>query len=226
MPTIPPEVVNILKLGLVGFCFLLAFLTYKLLEKALDKRTISAALIGLIRSFMGLTLALGVLVGGMNVIEKYILKRPKYPEASSISGQWDYVCEVTNAPSEVIAKYGKGYKHGGICTITAKDGEDSSEWSLGGTRLWRSWEDKDGKPGKETVNYPWRTEWGAITSKDAISYTYAIESDHGIVKGFAWGNIKTVDGTQIIEGNFYQLPPVDPMSGTYRFKRPALISKK
>ena len=217
MPPIPSVVVDILKLGLIGLSFLLALLSYRLVKQSLDKPDQKHH--GLISTYMVLTIALVGLTGVSILIEKLFAKPRPYPGVGSIAGEWEYVCSMTNAPEDVEKKYGKGYQHGGICTISPRDESDGTEWLLAGNRQWRSWDDKGGKPGKEDVKFPWKTEWGAITSKDAISYTYAIQTDQGPVKGFAWGNIRTSGDMQFIEGNFYQLPPVDTMSGTYVFKR-------
>lgn len=86
-------VVEILKLGLSGFCFLLAYLSYDLLKKEQAKEYPRDAILRLIQIFMGFALLLGILVGVLPLFGRGGTE-PPFPTPTPVV-QTDYVLDYT-----------------------------------------------------------------------------------------------------------------------------------
>jgi hypothetical protein len=125
----------------------------------------------------------------------------------NIAGTWEYSCRAMDTK----------YSHGGTATIEMRDSTYGPQWQLTGERRWR---ERDGGH-EEGINFHWETNWAAFTEQDRLKYTYDIQTDRGAVLGYADGSItEWKDGKpSVIRGRFYQLPPLDPMYGTYEFIR-------
>lgn len=68
--------VEILKLGISGFCFLLAFLGYLMLRKEQDRNTARNKVLVSIRFFLIVSIILGVLVSGSSLVQSYLNSTP------------------------------------------------------------------------------------------------------------------------------------------------------
>lgn len=76
MPTLTNlNVVQILQVGISGLCFLLAFLVYSLLRRALTLPSVGEHIIKLIKSFMLLTCVFVVLVFATTILNTFISKQ-------------------------------------------------------------------------------------------------------------------------------------------------------
>jgi hypothetical protein len=145
---------------------------------------------------LGATFLAGSLAGSFS--------QPSMDPATDISGNWQYNCDALD----------RKYSHGGDLVIKTRMTPYGPQWQLAGTRRWRV---IDGT--REEISYNWSTEWGAFTDNDRIKYTYQIATDKGVVIGCADGAItEWKNGRPArMAGRFYQLPPLDPMYGSYVF---------
>jgi hypothetical protein len=128
-------------------------------------------------------------------------------EGLDIGGRWQYKCKALD----------REYSHGGDGTIEIRSTAYGPQWQLAGTRRWK---ELNGNR-EDNLNYSWSTDWAAVTERDRIKYTYRVSTNRGVVIGFADGAItERRNGRPVrIDGNFYQLPPFDPMYGVYEFTR-------
>lgn len=128
----------------------------------------------------------------------------------NISGAWEYICKQS----------GTQYSHGGISKIEQKTTPYGPQWNLQGTRKWVAKKETNFKPTVVDPPFNWQTTWGAITDENLLRFTYTITTPDGTIEGYAWGVIKGEKSKpHTIEGNFYQLPPFQPMFGTFELRR-------
>lgn len=145
-------------------------------------------------------------------------------KALDISGEWKYHCvgDLSSTPYIYKDQVVKSYEHGGVCQIDVNPTEFGIEWRLYGQRMWVNWTDSHGSFHKDRLSpaVNWQTDWGVMTARDALKFTYRVETSEGPVLGFGWA---TVSGTnnrgESIEGSFYQLPPRKTIYGTMEFRR-------
>jgi hypothetical protein len=74
------QIVEILKLGLIGLAFLFFFLAWNLLRKEQQRDTVRQPILGMIRTYMVLSIVLVVVVGGFDVV-RYIWPPSQRPDA-------------------------------------------------------------------------------------------------------------------------------------------------
>jgi hypothetical protein len=125
----------------------------------------------------------------------------------SIKGSYKYRCKSQQK------------NHGGICSIDIIPTENGLQWKLIGKRMWEELRDSLGKLGDVrtlAIPYKWETTWGDFISKDNVAYTYEITKVDKHIKGYAEG---TVENSDYITGNYWQLPPEDPLFGYFEFRR-------
>jgi hypothetical protein len=59
-----------------------------------------------------------------------------------------------------------------------------------------------------------------ITSSNKLRFDYTVQRPEGAVIGYGWAEIVSKDGRpELVKGNFYQVPPVDPLFGWMEFKK-------
>jgi hypothetical protein len=135
-----------------------------------------------------------------------------FSDPPEIDGVWKYEC----------IREDDTYKHGGVCEISLKRASFGWEFSIRGKRTWFA----------HKVNGAWETEslaavsgwentWGTFTGDDSLRYAYSINTKGTLVQGYGWATIGKDEGNKpnLMEGNFFQLPPHDPFYGYQRYWR-------
>ena len=122
------------------------------------------------------------------------------------AGEWTYECDAID----------KEYRHGGTAKLRAERTAYGINLFIEGTREWRQL----GKAPREDIQFKWHSSWGTLTAADKFTFEYNVEKSDAIIHGFAWGDItfKNQKPT-LLDGNFYQVPPTDPLFGHMVFKR-------
>lgn len=132
--------------------------------------------------------------------------------------------EQLNKYSQIVGHYKYKCKsvpknHGGICQIEIITTDNGLQWKLTGERRWEEIKDSSGaiiRKNKLDIPYQWETTWGDFISDNKIAYRYEITKVDKHIKGYAEG---TVNNTNNISGNYWQLPPDDPLFGSFEFIR-------
>jgi hypothetical protein len=128
------------------------------------------------------------------------------PPVPDFSGNWTYRCNAIDVD----------YKHGGVCTLEAKAGEYGIGFNISGTRQWRQYSNAP----VQNITFNWHSKWGILTDSNRFQFEYEVEKNNGIIHGFAWGDIKYENGKPFsLSGNFYQVPPTDPLFGFMTFTK-------
>lgn len=129
-------------------------------------------------------------------------------ETTDISGKWKYRCTVISVDRQ----------WGGTCDIEQTSTPYGIGWKLHGHRRWTKNSALPTTP--LAAAFYWEPQWGAITDRSTMRFTYSIATNSGNVEGYAYGDIKVVDGApKAIDGKFYQLPPFEPVHGIIEFRR-------
>ncbi|MBL7954586.1 MAG: hypothetical protein JNJ91_06080 [Flavobacteriales bacterium] len=129
-----------------------------------------------------------------------------------------------NEYSRIVGKYkyrckSKVKNHGGVCEISLVTTANGLQWKLQGNRLWEEVKDTSGKVVKQVtldIPYQWQTSWGDFISDHRIAYTYEITKEDTHLKGYAEGEV--LDDNNV-KGNYWQLPPNEPLFGSFEFRR-------
>jgi hypothetical protein len=75
-----------------------------------------------------------------------------------------------------------------------------------------------GHSDREKLSFNWHSDWGMITGNNKLKFEYSVQRPEGSIVGYGWADIRTENGkSTLIEGNFYQMPPVEPLFGWMRF---------
>lgn len=109
--------------------------------------------------------------------------------------------------------------HGGVCHIQIITTNNGLQWKLIGERMWEEIKDSTGKSiQKHTLDIPyqWESTWGAFMGDNKIAYRHEITKIDRHIKGYAEG---IMNDANYITGNYWQLPPDDPLFGSFEFKR-------
>lgn len=171
--------------------------------------------------FMGTTIIFWLRLNGQTItlpfVDKYVKVVPEgtpntvttkeIKKYGQIVGDYKYRCK--SAPKN----------HGGVCRIELITTDNGLQWKLIGKRMWQEIKDSTGrivKTVKLDVPYQWETTWGDYISDTRIAYRYKITSTEINIEGYAEG---TVNNPNYISGNYWQLPPGDPLFGSFEFKR-------
>ncbi len=134
------------------------------------------------------------------------LNEPEPPPIPDLTGDWTYLCTA----------HDKDYQHGGGCTFETSRTSYGLELRVLGQRLW--YQEAQGERKKITWN--WHSSWGMITGENKIKFEYSVEQKEGSIKGYVWADIVVDHGKPVeLKGNFYQLPPYNPLFGNLEFHR-------
>ncbi|MBK9152493.1 MAG: hypothetical protein IPM26_16610 [Saprospiraceae bacterium] len=135
--------------------------------------------------------------------------------------------DILNKYSKIVGNYkyrckSKPKNHGGVLHIEIITTDNGLQWKLTGERRWEEIKDTlNGTIIKKTfldIPYQWETTWGDFITDNKIAYRYEISRTDKHIKGYAEG---LVDPSGNISCNYWQLPPDDPLYGSYEFKRVA-----
>lgn len=140
------------------------------------------------------------------------LSGEKFKDPPDVDGAWEYEC----------IKDDETYKHGGECKIFVRRASFGWEFSIQGKRTWMA-NKVDGVWNKEMLAAAssWENTWGTFTGDDSLRYAYSINTKGTLVQGYGWASIaKDAKGKpNVMEGNFFQLPPHDPFYGFQKYWR-------
>jgi Protein kinase domain len=151
-------------------------------------------------AFWFATLIIAVLTGFL--FDRFIYS----PSVPDFSGEWEYEC----------AALDKEYSHGGTCLMEARRSQYGVEFKIIGQRKWR----KIGKGDREEIEFVWHNSWGLITGNNSLRFEYSVERPEGPIFGYGWAHIEFENGKpKRVKGNFYQVPPIDPLFGRMEFKK-------
>ncbi|HWC61915.1 MAG TPA: hypothetical protein VHC44_19665 [Verrucomicrobiae bacterium] len=146
------------------------------------------------------------------------------PISADITGKWEYRSSVINKGDQPGSVFGWG----GVVEITMKPTPYHVEFKLTGQREWiDELVDKKGTLKRSVLNppYAWESDWGTITSENAIKLTYDITTDRSTIRGFISGYLRglpDISGKpQSIESYFFQMSPNSPLYGDTSFRRMA-----
>ncbi len=129
---------------------------------------------------------------------------PTPPPVPDFSGNWTYKCNAIDVD----------YRHGGVCTMDAKLTPYGIDFGISGTRTWRQYSNAP----IQNITFNWHSSWGILTDTNRFRFEYEVEKDNAIIHGFAWGDIQYTNGKPcLLSGNFYQVPPTDPLFGNMTF---------
>jgi hypothetical protein len=136
----------------------------------------------------------------------------QFGDPPQVEGAWEYEC----------IKDDETYKHGGSCKIALKRASLGWEFTIQGKRTWMA-NKINGEWQRENLAAAssWENTWGTFTGNDALRYAYSINTKGNLVQGYGWATIaKDSEGRpNLMEGNFFQLPPHDPFYGFQRYWR-------
>nr|WP_294858395.1 hypothetical protein [uncultured Fluviicola sp.] len=132
--------------------------------------------------------------------------------------------EQLNRYSQIVGDYKYRCKslpknHGGVCRIEIITTDNGLQWKLTGERRWEEVKDSSGAiiaSKKLDIPYQWETAWGDFISDNKIAYRYEITKLDKHINGYAEG---IMHGSNLITGNYWQLPPDDPLFGSFEFRR-------
>jgi hypothetical protein len=161
------------------------------------------------------TLLITEVIASVFAFWKQINAKP-FSDPPPINGRWEYEC----------IREDNTYKHGGFCSIEIRQERFGWEFRIGGKRTWVA-KRKDGTKEsdweRETLAAPshWENTWGTFTGTDNMRYAYSVNSGGRVIQGYGWASIKFDDKGEpnVMEGNFFQLPPHDPFFGGQRYWR-------
>jgi hypothetical protein len=128
----------------------------------------------------------------------------------NIEGEWSYVCAASDR------------QHGGKCRIEMNGSGFGLGWKLNGKRIWRE-RLEQGVFVRVPLNphgEVWDTIWAAYTEPDQIRFQYHITEGEEEKIGFAYG---TFNGSDQIDGKFFQISKNEIVRGTMELKRVATV---
>lgn len=151
------------------------------------------------------------------ILEKYVKVVPEGTPATVTKTE-------LNKYSRIVGKYKYRCKsdiknHGGVCEISLIPTDNGLQWKLEGERLWEQMKDASGKIISETrldIPYHWSTTWGDYISDQKIAYRYKITKKETHLEGYAEGIVRDNNN---VSGNYWQLPPNEPLFGSFEFRR-------
>lgn len=126
---------------------------------------------------------------------------------SQIVGDYKYRCK--SVPKN----------HGGICHIAIVSTDNGLQWKLLGERMWEEIKDTTGRIVQKKmldIPYRWESTWGDFMDDNKIAFRYEITNINKHIKGYAEG---MMNNANYLTGNYWQLPPDDPLFGSFEFKR-------
>lgn len=193
----------------------------KRISDFIKKQPKDFAILVLLLFFMTTTILFWLRLNGQRVSLTFLDPYVKVvPEGSPYNVTTDQLNQYSNIVGDY--KYrckSRPKNHGGVLHIEIITTDNGLQWKLTGERRWE--ELKDSVSGKVTektfldVPYQWETTWGDFISRNKIAYRYEITRIDRHIKGYAEG---TIDHGNIT-GNYWQLPPDDPLYGSFEFKR-------
>jgi hypothetical protein len=127
-------VVDILKYGLPGFCFLLAYMAYLLIKKEQSRTDPRPAFNQSVRTYMGLVLVLGVLVGAQPLIQRLLdspappfkIEGPVKPHASILAVYGASTRDVLSQNERRFRLEVPAHKNDMDCQVIFADGQSNS----------------------------------------------------------------------------------------------------
>ncbi|MBW8683553.1 hypothetical protein [Chitinophaga rhizophila] len=171
--------------------------------------------------FLCTTIIFGLRLNGQKVtlpfIDQYVRVVPEGTPNTVTATQ-------LNKYSQIVGSYKYRCKsipknHGGLCRIEIISTDNGLQWKLTGERRWEEIKDSSGKVillDKLDIPFQWETTWGDFISDNKIAYRYEITKTDRHIKGYAEGSVVNAN---YITGNYWQLPPDDPLYGFFEFKR-------
>jgi len=132
-------------------------------------------------------------------------------DVPDISGTWEYKC----------TQHGGGNEWGGVAMIRQERTPYGLSFRISGQRDWSHyWNEKKDTTEKINPPFSWNTNWGWITGKDQIKFTYEITTVGGTIQGYAVGAVAFENGRpSSFSGSFYQLPPYQSLFGGMDFRK-------